>query len=150
MNPIIKAGEFSMAIEDMIEISDELDVPISVPVPMYEPYVPIKKQDPFQMLLDNIPSKPSPSSKTETYIKERKELLELPKSTTNGKEKEKEQEKAEPTKEELKPIKAYNLLDLQMLARLHKIDTQKEGKSGKKVNKTKEEMYYEIKEKLDK
>ena len=154
MNPIIKAGEFSMAIEDMIEISDELAVPISVPVPMYEPYVPIKKQDPFQMLLDNIPSKPSPSNKTETYIKERKELLELPKSTTNGKEKEKEkekeQEKAEPTKEELKPIKAYNLLDLQMLARLHKIDTQKEGKSGKKVNKTKEEIYSEIKEKLDK
>jgi len=144
MNPIIKAGEFSMAIEDMIEISEKLAVPISVPVPIYEPYVPIKKQDPFQMLLDNIPSKPSPSRKAETYIKERKELLELPKSTTNGKE------KAEPTKDELKPIKAYNLLDLQMLARLHKIDTQKEGKAGKKVNKTKEEMYYEIKEKLDK
>jgi hypothetical protein len=37
-----------------------------------------------------------------------------------------------------------------MLARLHKIDTQKDGKAGKKVNKTKEEMYSEIKEQLDK
>jgi len=145
-NPIIKTSAFTMAIEDMIEISEELAVPISVPVPIYEPYVPIKKHNPFQMLLDNIPSKPSPSNKIENYIKERKELLELPKLTTNGKEK----EKAEPTKEELKPIKAYNLLDLQMLARLHKIDTQKDGKSGKKVNKTKEEMYSEITEKLNK
>jgi hypothetical protein len=144
MNPIINAGQFSMAIEDMIEISDYLEAPASAP----EPYVPVKKQDPFQTLLDNIPSKPSLSSKTETYVKERRELLESPKSTTNGKGK--TAPAPQPNKEELKPIKSYNLLDLQMLARLHKIDTQKDGKAGKKVNKTKEEMYSEIKEQLDK
>jgi hypothetical protein len=152
LTPIIKAGELSMAIEDMIEISDDLEEPSPEPAPGYEPYVPVKKQDPFQTMLDNIPSKPSLSSKTKTYIKERHELLESPKSTTNGKEQAKTTTAPAqaPTEEELKPIKSYNLLDLQMLARLHKIDTQKDGKAGKKVNKTKEEMYSEIKEQLDK
>lgn len=49
--------------------------------------------------------------------------------------------------DELKPIGKYNLVELQMLARFHKIDTQKEGSSGKKINKTKGEMYEEIQEK---
>jgi hypothetical protein len=49
--------------------------------------------------------------------------------------------------DELKPIGKYNLVELQMLARFHKIDTQKEGSSGKKINKTKGEMYEEILEK---
>ena len=49
--------------------------------------------------------------------------------------------------DELKPIGKYNLVDLQILARFHKIDTQKEGSSGKKINKTKGEMYEEILEK---
>ena len=49
--------------------------------------------------------------------------------------------------DELQPIGKYNLVELQMLARFHKIDTQKEGSSGKKINKTKGEMYEEIQEK---
>ena len=52
--------------------------------------------------------------------------------------------------DELKPIGKYNLVELQMLARFHKIDTQKEGSSGKKINKTKGEMYEEIQEKQNK
>lgn len=163
LNPIIKAGELSMAIEDMIEISDYVAAPISTPAPAPAHVVPIKKeeketkqdnQDAFAALLDKIPSKPNPpASKNEIYAKERKELLELPaksKKTAKGKTAPTTAliPTPEPAKEELKPIKSYNLLDLQMLARLHKIETQKDGKAGKKVNKTKEEMYSEIKEKL--
>ncbi len=44
----------------------------------------------------------------------------------------------------MKPINKYNLLDLQMLAKIENIDTQKQGSSGKKINKTKIEMYEEI------
>jgi hypothetical protein len=47
-------------------------------------------------------------------------------------------------KEELKPLKKYTLLDLQQLSRLHKLPTQKDGTSGKKINKTKEELYTEL------
>ena len=49
--------------------------------------------------------------------------------------------------EEILPIGKYNLLDLQRLALLHKIDTQKMGTMGKKINKLKAELYTEITEK---
>ena len=49
--------------------------------------------------------------------------------------------------EELLPIGKYNLLDLQRLALLHKVDTQKMGTMGKKINKLKAELYSEITEK---
>jgi hypothetical protein len=51
-------------------------------------------------------------------------------------------------KEELKPLAKYNLVDLQMLAKLHKIDTQKMGNCDKKINKLKGELYEEIKSKI--
>ena len=138
MNPIIKAGAFTMAIEDMIEISDEYSAPV-------------KKQNAFEMLLDKIPtsSNSSKSAKNNSTTRtspraviQPKEFAPTPTPTPTP--------ALIPADEELQPIKTYNLLDLQMLSRLHKIDTQKEGKAGKKVNKTKEEMYSEIKEKLDK
>lgn len=47
-------------------------------------------------------------------------------------------------KEELKPLSKYTLSDLQMLAKLHKISTQKPGKVNKPVNKTKEEIYNDL------
>ena len=50
-------------------------------------------------------------------------------------------------KEELLPIGKYNLLDLQRLSLLHKIDTQKMGTMGRKINKLKAELYSEITEK---
>ena len=130
MNPIIKAGAFSMAIEDMIEISE---VPPVRPVP-----------DAFETLLDKIPI--SASKPAEKNTKRKSPKTDKTKTTTL----EPAAPAAAPVEEELKPIKSYNLVDLQMLARLHKIDTQKEGKAGKKVNKTKEEMYSEIKDKLGK
>lgn len=52
--------------------------------------------------------------------------------------------KSEIKLEELKPLKQYTLQELQILARLYKVDPQKEGKTGKKINKTKEEIYNEI------
>jgi len=52
--------------------------------------------------------------------------------------------------EDLKPIGKYNLLELQMLAKLYKIDTRKQGSAGKMINKTKQEMYEEIQEKMNK
>jgi hypothetical protein len=51
-------------------------------------------------------------------------------------------------KEELKPIGKYNLLELQMLAKLYKIDTRKQGSAGKMINKTKQEIYDEIQKKI--
>jgi hypothetical protein len=48
--------------------------------------------------------------------------------------------------EEIKPIGKYNLGELQHLAKVYKINTQKEGKTTKMINKTKEELYNEIKE----
>jgi hypothetical protein len=51
-------------------------------------------------------------------------------------------------REQLKPLAQYNLLDLQMLAKLHKIDTQKMGNCNKKINKLKAELYDDIKDKI--
>lgn len=48
----------------------------------------------------------------------------------------------------LKPIGKYTLLELQMLAKLHKIPTQKQGKGTKMINKTKDEIYGELVEKF--
>ena len=52
--------------------------------------------------------------------------------------------------DEIKPIGKYNLLELQMLAKLYKVDTRKQGNAGKLINKTKQEMYDEILEKCKK
>jgi len=56
--------------------------------------------------------------------------------------------KSKSFKEQLKPLAQYNLLDLQMLAKLHKIDTQKMGNCNKKINKLKAELYDDIKDKI--
>ena len=145
LNPIIKAGDFSMAIEDMIEISD---IPMNQVVSIQP-----TKEDKFTMLLNAIPI----SSNTSALGKPTKTKRKSPKTDKTAAFLDDSETPPPPSppptpsvKEELKPIKAYNLQDLQMLARVHKIDTQKEGKAGKKVNKTKEEMYSEIKDKLDK
>jgi hypothetical protein len=50
--------------------------------------------------------------------------------------------------EELKPLVKYNLVDLQMMSKFYKVDTQKMGTSGKKINKLKAELYDEIKAKM--
>jgi len=45
---------------------------------------------------------------------------------------------------QLKPVNKYNLTELQDIAKLYKIDICKNGKSGKKINKTKDEIYTEV------
>ena len=52
------------------------------------------------------------------------------------------------TNEELKPLEKYNLVELQFLAKFHKIDTQKMGNCNKKINKLKAELYEDIKKKM--
>ena len=54
----------------------------------------------------------------------------------------------ENTKDELKPLAKYNLVELQIMAKIHKIDTQKMGNCNKKVNKLKGELYDELKAKM--
>ena len=51
-------------------------------------------------------------------------------------------------KEEFLPIGKYKLEDLQRLALLYKIDTQKMGTMGKKINKLKAELYNELATKM--
>lgn len=68
MNPIIKAGTFTMAIEDMIEIS--------------EATIPAAKKDAFEVLLDKIPintvsSKAVSSTKEKTNNSTKKKVLRL-------------------------------------------------------------------------
>ena len=51
-------------------------------------------------------------------------------------------------KEEILPIGKYKLEDLQRLSLLYKIDTQKMGNMGKKINKLKAELYAELATKM--
>jgi len=48
------------------------------------------------------------------------------------------------TKIQLKPVNKYTLTELQDIAKQYKIDICKSGKSGKKINKTKDEIYNEV------
>jgi len=147
MNSIIKTGGFTMAIEDMIEISNALE-PLPISNMQFTSERKKQEQDVFKDLLDKIPSRQKPSSNSFTV--ETSKVAKSTKLSNTSTTLTPLASEPTPSNEELKPIKSYNLLDLQMLARLHKIDTQKDGKSGKKVNKTKEDMYSEIKDKLDK
>lgn len=148
MNPIIKAGQFAMAIEDMIEISEE---PLGNTSKTITNIVPQKKNE-FETLLDKIPtiSVDITSNKSGKNCNTKSKNSKTDKTTIQPKPTTQTASTLTSPKENLKPIKAYNLLDLQMLARLYKIDTQKDGKAEKKVNKTKEELYSEIKQKLNK
>ena len=56
----------------------------------------------------------------------------------------KKEDKKEVKKEELLPISKYTLTDLQRFALFYKIDKQKMGNAGKKINKLKAELYEEI------
>jgi len=98
------------------------------------------------------PKSKSTSTKTGKIIEKKENTLETLLSTvaTNTIANADTSKKATPDEEELKPVAKYTLLDLQMLAKLYKIDTQKPGSSGKKINKTKSEMYEEIQDKMNK
>jgi len=168
--PIIKAGSISFAIEDMIEIEEQEDTPIGdshviqndsrnveISIPKDNQIVVNKvgeqvaeqvnnvPQDAFAELMNKIPMKGKAkkiSPKSSKVVENTLESL-LTNTTVLGNVECNEKSDVD----ELKPIGKYNLVELQMLARFHKIDTQKEGSSGKKINKTKGEMYEEIQQK---
>lgn len=152
--------------EDMIEIeeieeiettpmsssmSSSANTLVNTKVIEAEPVTPIDK---LQTLMGNIPmSKGSKSKiKVEKPIKPVKTTLVIDKEEVKIQTNEKKTELKIDIDEdkELLPIGKYNLLDLQGLALLHKLETQKMGTMGKKINKLKSELYLEITEKLKK
>uniref|UniRef100_A0A6C0EY81 Uncharacterized protein n=1 Tax=viral metagenome TaxID=1070528 RepID=A0A6C0EY81_9ZZZZ len=82
-----------------------------------------------------IPNEAIPIEELLNFVSTKKTIVKKEASTNSG-------------KEELKPIAKYNLVDLQTLAKLHRIDTQKMGNCDKKVNKLKAELYEDIKKKM--
>jgi len=173
--PIIKAGTLTFAIEDMIDIEEQEDAPIgntntnttdnikkitiSNPEPPTilvnhlenQPNQSNQSNDAFADLMKKIPMKGKDkakriSPKSSTTATTTLETL-LNTVATNSIDNAKSIDFGE---EDLKPIGKYNLLELQMLAKLYKIDTRKQGSAGKMINKTKQEMYDEIQEKMNK
>ena len=121
------------------EIIPEPEITVSGIVGSIETLVePVKLND-IDLLMNKIPmSSGSKKDKAKVKITTKKETVKESTpvtSTTND-------------KEELLPIGKYNLADLQRLGLLHKIDTQKMGTAGKKVNKLKAELYLEISQKM--
>jgi hypothetical protein len=159
-DPIIKAGEFSMAIEDMIEIEENIqdEVDIIEDVVQIPEAVP---KDVFQELMNKIPTKSkllstksitNTNTSTNTNTKTSPKTAITTKPLTEISNESVSNESLVVVKnemEELKPIKKYTLIDLQIMARFHKLDTQKQGSGSKKINKTKEEMFNEIQEILE-
>ena len=169
---IIKSGNISFALEDMIEIEEQEDSPIGetqitktksindsrnieINIPRdskVAKQINNVPQDAFAELMTKIPMKGtakkiSPKS-TKTEEKTTPELL--PNTNVAGNtlgnnfNNNTNECNTKLDIDELKPIGKYNLVELQMFARFHKINTQKTGSSGKKINKTKGEMYEEI------
>lgn len=165
--PIIKAGGISFAIEDMIEIEEQENTIIGEKptIPINEmPIVSVKtettattettettdiKEDKsvngFDELMNSIPMR------NEIGVKTRKTRVSPKAIKTNTITTEKstvvdktETETEKDDTEELKPIIKYKLFDLQAIARFHKVEVDKEGSSGRRVKKTKDEMYNEI------
>jgi hypothetical protein len=91
-------------------------------------------------------SKPVSDSDTNTDSKTNAKAKTSTKSSTKSSTK--TNEKTEDNNDELKPLEKYNLVDLQFLAKFHKIDTQKMGNCNKKINKLKAELYEDIKKKM--
>ena len=117
---------------EVVEVVEEVKVEVEVIEPIPEP------MDDLQKLMCKIPmSKGSKIKikKVDTKVDTKVETSDIVTNQVSSEE------------EELLPIGKYNLLDLQRLALLHKIDTQKMGTMGKKINKLKAELYSEITEK---
>ena len=195
-DPIIKTGQFTIAVEDMIEInelsneiSNEISNDISNDISNSNSNSNIVNMESITIRdlqeiqhtnITSIITKEKENTKCEYKTKELEPIInafdELMAKIPNSKTSEKIDKKTtssnsntipkvssitkkskvidtsdikstvpkKPVLEELKPLKLYTLIDLQILARLHKIDPQKEGRGEKKINKTKEEIYNEI------
>jgi len=92
--------------------------------------------DVFDMLMTKIPIKSNNKKIKETKVKTN--------TKNNTISETKSETKDNYVKEELLPIAKYNLADLQRLSFLYKIEVQKMGTQGKKINKLKLELYEEL------
>jgi len=106
-----------------------------------------KKCNDIESLLSRVPMS------SDVKPKKTKKEIAMEEKLAKGEEKNEVKKTTTPSntntdKEELKPLAKYNLVDLQILAKLYKIDTQKMGNCDKKINKLKGELYEEIKKKM--
>ena len=92
--------------------------------------------------------RPEPVSKPVSDADSDTKTNDKPKAKSSTKTITKTNEKPKENDNELKPLEKYNLVDLQFLAKFHKIDTQKMGNCNKKINKLKAELYEDIKKKM--
>jgi hypothetical protein len=176
--PIIKAGTLTFAIEDMIDIEEQEDAPIGKSNSNSNDNVKkitISNPEPPTILVNHLENQSNPNQSTQSNDAFADLMKKIP---MKGKDKAKRVSPKSSTtatttletllntvatnsidnaklvntnvEEDLKPIGKYNLLELQMLAKLYKIDTRKQGSAGKMINKTKQEMYDEIQEKMNK
>jgi len=178
LEPIIKRTEdISFEIEDMIDIEEQESEPMGIPIPVPTtrtiPITPIESQsvtvqkeepkdtlqkDAFTEFMNKIPMKSgliarkSPKNtqvKSGITLEDALNTIVTNNVATSVVNSVKNNNKSNSNdKEELKPIGKYNLGELQHLAKVYKINTQKDGKAGKIINKTKDELYNEIKEKM--
>ena len=139
-------------IEDMIEIEEQEYEPMTMKntsITNIKTQSDTKIND-LESLLSKIPmSKPKPVSDKSTNKSTKSNTIDK----TNNKNDDKTDDKTDDNSgktdmEELKPLAKYNLVDLQMMSKFYKVDTQKMGTSGKKINKLKAELYDEIKAKM--
>ena len=148
-------------IEDMIEIEEQEYEPMTMKntsqyIIQNQPIEKINVVNDLASLLSKIPmskpkiitdkSKPKPKTTKNNTIDKNDDKNDDKNIEQNGKHIDDNSGKTD--MEELKPLVKYNLVDLQMMSKFYKVDTQKMGTSGKKINKLKAELYDEIKEKM--
>jgi hypothetical protein len=150
-----KNRNITFAIEDMIEIEEQEAEPIGIIVkdkarekviePVINPIIEKPIMNSFDRLMEQIPmgkGKKAEDKKPNKPVNLDMLLNSIPADAiqSTGTDKDKGIDKDD----ELKPIGKYTLGDLQILAKIYKVDTQKAGKTDKKINKTKQELYDEI------
>ena len=157
MNPIITdsiitntfISKITNPIEDMIEIEEQEYEPMTMKNTSNNTSKtiiqnqPVEKIDDLASLLSKIPmSKPKPVPSKPIPSKPIKN------NTIDKASAQNDVNTGKTDMEELKPLVKYNLVDLQMMSKFYKVDTQKMGTSGKKINKLKAELYDEIKARM--
>ena len=126
-------------VEDMIEIEEQEYEPLGVCSSA------IEKIDDLASLLSKIPMKKPKVVATQNAIVNNIDINNI---GINNTEANIDANAGKTDMEILKPLAKYNLVDLQMMSKFYKVDTQKMGTSGKKINKLKAELYDEIKAKM--
>ena len=132
-------------IETMIEVLEEDTINKS-----NEKTVKHSSKDSFDLLMNTIPTTQN-NKLVKTKVKKADTSTSTSSSTStktstldSKKKNEEEAKSKEKEKAELLPIGKYTLTDLQRFALFYKIDKQKMGTAGKKINKLKAELYEEI------